>query len=160
MASEKTEPLTQVQPQATAQMTIPAGNKNVKGLPVDNEGKRDWSFGILDCFGDVNKCCLALWCPCFAHGQNRRRLEHLNQNGVPDPERHNVIVGDGLVYACIEVACDMGWILQIETRRNIRQRYNIRGSSGSDCFVPFCCTACDLVQGSRELQLEEDSFGV
>ncbi|PPQ85919.1 hypothetical protein CVT25_014796 [Psilocybe cyanescens] len=159
--AEKGNVLQSTQPQAGPQMVINGGgNRNALNLPVDNEGKRDWSFGLLDCFGDMNKCCLACWCPCLAHGQNRRRLQYLNVNGVPDPDRRRIIAeGDSILYACIEVACDMGWILQIETRRNIRNRYNIRGSGTSDCCAPFCCQSCDLIQGSRELELEEESFG-
>ncbi|CAA7268707.1 unnamed protein product [Cyclocybe aegerita] len=149
------------QPQPTVPMSIPgAGNRNVKNLPLDAEGKRDWSFGLLDCLGDISTCCLACWCPCLAHAQNRRRLDHLNATGMPDPNRDRIVAGDSLVYAIIEVACDMGWILQIATRNNIRQRYNIRGSAMGDCCAPFCCQACDLVQGSRELQLEEESFTI
>ncbi|KAF9560042.1 PLAC8-domain-containing protein [Agrocybe pediades] len=148
------------QPQPTQQMILPpgGGNRNAKNLPVDSEGKRAWSFGLMDCFGDMNTCCLACWCPCLAHGRNRRRLDYLNQNGVPDPNRESVAGEDSVIYAIIEVACDMGWILQIGTRRNIRERYNIQGSGMSDCCAPFCCQACDLVQGSREIALEEESF--
>ncbi|KIM42593.1 hypothetical protein M413DRAFT_444299 [Hebeloma cylindrosporum] len=159
MSSEKQAGMN-VQPQAVAPMAIAGGgNRNVKQLPYNNDGKRDWSFGLLDCLGDCNKCCLACCCPCLAHAQNRRRLDYLNTNGVPDPDRHRVTGQDSLLYALVEVACDMGWILQIGTRKNIRERYNIQGSSTSDCCAAFCCQSCDLVQGSRELQLEEDSFG-
>ncbi|KAF8148849.1 PLAC8 family-domain-containing protein [Crassisporium funariophilum] len=149
------------QPQAVPQMSFPgAGNRNVNNLPLDNAGKRAWSFGLFDCLGDINTCCLACWCPCLAHAKNRRRLDHLNTHGIPDPNRNTVIGGDSLIFAIAEVACDMGWILQIATRKNIRQRYNIQGSSASDCCAPFCCQSCDLVQGSREIQLEEESFTI
>ncbi|KDR71148.1 hypothetical protein GALMADRAFT_159641 [Galerina marginata CBS 339.88] len=150
------------QPEAMPPMVVPgAGNRNVHNLPYDNDGKRDWSFGILSCLGDVDTCCLACWCPCLAHGKNRRRLEYLNVNGVPDPDRNRVVAGgDSLLYACLEVACDVGWILQISTRENIRQRYNIRGNGATDCCAAFCCQMCDLVQGSRELQLEEESLAI
>jgi hypothetical protein len=57
--------------------------------------------------------CLACWCPCLAHAQNRRRLDYLNTNGVPDPDRNRITGGDSVLYAVIEVACDMGWILQV-----------------------------------------------
>ncbi|KAF8801119.1 PLAC8-domain-containing protein [Phlegmacium glaucopus] len=160
MASFNEKGTHSTQPVPVAEMTLPTpGNRNVLNLPLDSEGKRPWSFGLLSCLGDFNKCCLACWCPCLAHAQNRRRLEHLNTQGIPDPQREDIVVGDGLLYAVVELACDMGWILQIGTRRNIRERYNIQGSSAGDCCAAFCCQSCDLVQGSRELQLEEESFG-
>ena len=36
-------------------MTI-AGNRNVKNLPLDSDGKRAWSYGLLSCFGDCRTC--------------------------------------------------------------------------------------------------------
>jgi len=57
--------------------------------------------------------CLACWCPCLLHSQNRRRLESLNTTGLPDPHRDQLVAGDSWFYALIEVGCDMGWILQV-----------------------------------------------
>ena len=36
-------------------MAIP-GNRNVKNLPLDADGKRGWSFGLLSCLGDCGAC--------------------------------------------------------------------------------------------------------
>ena len=33
-----------------------SGNRNVKNLPLDIDGKRAWNFGLLSCFGDCNAC--------------------------------------------------------------------------------------------------------
>ena len=32
------------------------GYRNVKNLPLDSEGKRGWSFGLLSCCGDCGAC--------------------------------------------------------------------------------------------------------
>ncbi|KIJ93211.1 hypothetical protein K443DRAFT_112381 [Laccaria amethystina LaAM-08-1] len=159
--SEKSTPQgpQSTQPGPTANMSVSGGgNRNVLNLPLDAEGKRDWSHGICDCFGDIGTCCLAWWCPCLAHARNKRRLDHLEAHGTPDPERGVRCSSDGWIYACIEFSCNMGWALQVATRGNIRQRYSIRGSSAEDFCTAYCCQPCDLVQGSRELQLEEESL--
>jgi len=57
--------------------------------------------------------CLACWCPCLAHDQNRRRLDYLNIHGVPDPDRHKHVGCESMLYGVLEVACDLGWILQV-----------------------------------------------
>jgi hypothetical protein len=31
--------------------------------------------------------CLSCWCPCITYGRNKRRYDHLNTRGSPDPER-------------------------------------------------------------------------
>ena len=38
-------------------------------------------------------------------------------------------------------------------RTEIRERYGIEGSGGSDCGVSFCCLCCALVQQDREVAL-------
>ena len=57
--------------------------------------------------------CLATWCPCLAHAQNRRRVDHLNTQGYPDPRRNDIVAGDSVLYAVLDVMWDMGWVLQV-----------------------------------------------
>ena len=47
------------QPSPVPQMAVTVtstGNRNVKNLPLDFDGKRPWNFGLLSCFGDCNAC--------------------------------------------------------------------------------------------------------
>jgi len=45
-------------------MSISRGdNRNVRGLPYDAEGKREWSNGLFDCLGDVDTCALRIPVP-------------------------------------------------------------------------------------------------
>jgi hypothetical protein len=37
-------------------------------------------------------------------------------------------------------------------RQRIREKYNIPGSSGSDCFHATCCYCCALVQHDNEIE--------
>jgi Cys-rich protein (TIGR01571 family) len=43
-------------------------------------------------------------------------------------------------------------------RGSTRMRYNIEGGSLSDCCIALFCAPCELVQQSRELDLEEGSL--
>ncbi|KAH9993549.1 hypothetical protein BJV77DRAFT_997442 [Russula vinacea] len=79
------------QPQGTAPMQI-GGNRNAKNIPVGVDGKRDWSFGLFDCFPRCKLCCLSACCPCIVYSNNRQRLYHLQRQGAPLPgggERYN-----------------------------------------------------------------------
>ncbi|KIJ90698.1 hypothetical protein K443DRAFT_116247, partial [Laccaria amethystina LaAM-08-1] len=60
------------------------GNRNALNLPVEAEGKRNWSHGLCDCLGDMNTCALS-----------RRRLDYLKAHGTPDPQRGNRCSSDG-----------------------------------------------------------------
>ena len=48
--------------------------------------------------------------------------------------------------------------VQLGDRRNLRSRYNIRGSAVNDCLTAWCCRSCALTQERREIELEENSF--
>ena len=59
--------------------------------------------------------CWACWCPCLLYSRNRRRLDHLNIQGYPDPRRdENVISADSWLYAAVKVVCPKGLALSGE----------------------------------------------
>ncbi|PPR05319.1 hypothetical protein CVT26_011577, partial [Gymnopilus dilepis] len=166
------------QPMATPSMTVGGGNRNAKNLPVGPDG-REWSEGLCGCFGDTGTCVVAWCCPCITYSNVKRRYEHLNDKGYPDPEHGGSCCNsDCMIHGCL-IYCGLGWIMQASifclncclaksercslsqmmNRGSIRARYNIKGSGVGDCCTSFWCTPCELTQESRELDLEEASFG-
>jgi len=70
------------QPQPVASMSIPpGGNRNVRDLPYDEEGKREWSHDLFDCLGDVDTCALGILDsnPCYPHLCPQFGLNFLNR---------------------------------------------------------------------------------
>ncbi|KAH9993550.1 PLAC8 family-domain-containing protein [Russula vinacea] len=133
------------------------GNRNAKNCPVDADGKRDWSFGLFDCFGRCGLCCWSTWCPCVVYSKNKQRLRSLQIQGAP-------LDGGGEAYddqCCVYGALDIdgkGWVMEMQTRAELRERYGIRGDGIGDCFALWCCRPCSLTQERREIELEENSF--
>ena len=41
--------------QGTPQMSV-GGNRNAKNCPVGPDGRREWSFGLFDCFSRFGLC--------------------------------------------------------------------------------------------------------
>ncbi|KAL0958499.1 hypothetical protein HGRIS_000642 [Hohenbuehelia grisea] len=161
MAEKATPPMQYQQPQPMQGMTVApgGGNRNVKNLPMDGDG-REWSHGLCDCCSDAGTCILAWCCPCIVYAQNKQRYEYLTSRGIPDPERGGSgCTGDCWVHGLITGCFGLGWVMQIGTRGSIRSRYRIKGSGCGDCCAAWCCTPCELTQESRELELEEKSFG-
>jgi len=144
------------QPRGTAPMQV-GGNKNTKNCPIGPDGKRDWSFGLFDCFARCGLCCMSVWCPCVVYSKNKQRLHSLQTQGTP-------LAGGGETYdsnCCIYGGLDFtgySWIMQLRTREEIRERYNIRGAAFGDCLSSWCCRPCALTQERREIELEESSF--
>jgi len=144
------------QPEKTAPMQV-GGNRNAHNCPIGPDKKRDWSFGLFDCFSRCNGFCWSLWCPCVVYSYNRQRLRSLQNQGTPLPRGSESLD----TYCCIYSALDctgFSWILQIQNRADIRERYDIRGSTVGDCFASWCCRPCSLSQERREIELEENSF--
>ncbi|KAF8068036.1 PLAC8 family-domain-containing protein [Lyophyllum atratum] len=134
------------------------GNRNVKNLPMEKDG-REWSNGLFDCCNDGTTCLIS-WCfPCVVYGQNKKRLEHLQSNGTPDPEQGGCMSSDCFLHGCITTFCGCGFLLQMGTRGTMRNRYDIKGGSCGDCCTSLCCMPCALTQEAQELALEEQSFG-
>ncbi|KAG8858124.1 hypothetical protein FRB91_010341 [Serendipita sp. 411] len=148
------------QPTATPGMHMGAGggNRNTKNKPYDSHGKREWTNGICDCFGDILTCCIASWCPCIVYSQNRSRYEHLEQRGYPHPSGGDACSSDCFLHGLLTGCCGLGWVLQIGNRERIRNRYKIDGGCFGDCMASLCCNPCALTQEARELELEEHSM--
>ena len=50
--------------------------------------------------------------PCITYGRVKRRYEHLNNKGYPDPDQGGIVSSDCLIHACL-TSCGVGWILQV-----------------------------------------------
>ncbi|KAJ3517715.1 hypothetical protein NLJ89_g331 [Agrocybe chaxingu] len=144
------------QPMATPGMIV-QGNRNVRNLPSDAEG-REWSNGLCGCCDAPGTCIVAWCCPCITYGKVKRRYEHLNSKGYPDPENGGCCNSDCVVHGFVTF-CGFGWVMQMMNRGNIRSRYNIKGGGCGDCCASFWCTPCELTQESIEVELEEQSYG-
>ncbi|KAI0279928.1 PLAC8 family-domain-containing protein [Russula aff. rugulosa BPL654] len=144
------------QPGATGPMVV-GGNKNANNRPVGADGKRDWSFGLFDCFARCNLCCWATCCPCVVYSKNKLRLNNLQRQGVPLPGGGEKYNDHCCIYAAL-VPTGYAWVMHISTRAEARERYDIRGDVYTDCLTAWCCRPCSLTQERREIELEEGSF--
>jgi len=151
-----------MQPIPTQGMRVVAGgggNRNAKNLPEGKDG-REWSHSFCGCCDEPGTCIKAWCCPCIVYGQNKRRYNHLTNQGVPDPEHGGgCCSGPCWLHCCITSFFGLGCLLQMGLRGDIRGRYHIKGGGCGDCLAAWCCHACELTQGEREIALEEDSFG-
>ncbi|KAF9523212.1 PLAC8 family-domain-containing protein [Crepidotus variabilis] len=152
---EKQQPLKVDQPNPIEPMGV--HSLNPRNVPVDGEGLRDWSSPLLcGCGEGPGLFCTSMCCPCLINTRNLRRIRYLEENNRPDPRREELLGEDSLFGIFLEAMCNVTWILQMGTRRAIRDRYHIRGSSWTDCCAPAWCQPCDLVQSHREIQFEEE----
>ncbi|KAJ7065305.1 PLAC8-domain-containing protein [Mycena amicta] len=157
MAYQHQQPYIAQQPMPTMGMKQ-GGNRNALGKPLNSSGKREWSHGLCDCFGACGTCCYSCWCPCIVHGQNKQRIQHLEDQGSPNPDV-GCCSGSCWAHCCLTSFFGVGFILQCINRGEVRGRYGISGGGCGDCMASCCCGPCDLVQVSREIELEEKSFG-
>jgi len=157
MADVKQEPVS-TQPKGTIAMSVD-GNKNALNRPIGEDGKREWSYDIVDPSGwGCRTCCFVTWCPCMIYSRNRQHLRSLQIEGTPLPAgNERTIDANCCIYSGLRVV-SLHWTLQIGTRREIRDRYGIRGNACDDCITSYFCLPRALVQERREIELEESSF--
>ncbi|TEB31044.1 PLAC8-domain-containing protein [Coprinellus micaceus] len=137
-------------------MVQSGGNRNAKNLPVTAEG-REWSNGLCSCCDEPGTCFVACCCPCITYGKVKQRYDHLQSHGTAHPDP-GCVSGDCFLH-CVTAYCGVAFIFQMLNRGSIRGRYNIKGGGCGDLCTACCCTPCELVQESRELELEEQSLG-
>ncbi|KAF8490358.1 PLAC8 family-domain-containing protein [Russula emetica] len=142
------------QPQGAAPMQV-GGNRNAKNRPIGPDGKRDWSFGLFDCFARCGLCCSSAWCPCVVYSKNKQRLHSLQTRGTPLADSGETYDSNCCIYFGLGGS---SWVLLLRTREEVRERYGIRGTGYGDCLTLWCCRACALTQERREIELEESSF--
>ncbi|KAF8630816.1 hypothetical protein AX15_002715 [Amanita polypyramis BW_CC] len=164
------QPYPAAQPYATVVMQQPlpvigmtvasgGGNRNVKNLALNAQGRREWSFGLCDCFDDCGTCMLGCCCPCMLYAQVKQRLDYLNTYARPDPTHGGSGVDiNCLAWGLLHCTTGCGFILQTINRGHMRNRYMIDGNGCSDFGSALCCTPCELTQEHRELELEEQSL--
>ena len=123
--------------QGTAPMKV-GGNKNANNVPVGPDGKRDWSFGLFDCFSRCQLCtfwnrsakfgpptfrdtdrlplstagCHSTCCPCVVYSKNRQRLRHLQQHGTPHPTGGESNDDHCFIYGALAIT-GYAWILHV-----------------------------------------------
>jgi len=139
-------------------MQVVGGNKNANDRPIGPDGKRDWSFGLFNCFDRCGLCCWATWCPCVVYSKNRQRVRHLQHQGAPLPGGGERYDDHCYLYGALCALTGHGWVLHIHTREEARERYGIRGDAFRDCLTTYWCRPCSLTQERREIELEEGSF--
>jgi hypothetical protein len=92
---------------------------NCPGVPpkshwCDRFGQQQWSYGLLDCFGDFGTCCLATWCLFIVYQQEKNHLDHLQTCEQPHPECGGSGLGsDCCLYLLLNCCCCLRWILQV-----------------------------------------------
>lgn len=54
--------------------------------------------------------------------------------------------------------CGLSWVLMMMKRRDLREKFGIKGSVGEDCILSCCCPCCTLVQQEKELDAQASRF--
>jgi len=110
--------------QGTIAMSVD-GNKNALNRPIGEDGKREWSYDIVDPSGwGCRTCirstrtvfsyadhllffpplssflagCFVTWCPCMIYSRNRQHLRSLQIEGTPLPPSSERMID---AYCCI-----------------------------------------------------------
>jgi hypothetical protein len=125
--------------QGTIAMSVD-GNKNALNRPIGEDGKREWSYDIVDPSGwGCRTCirstrtvfsyadhllffpplssflagCFVTWCPCMIYSRNMQHLRSLQIEGTPlPPGNERTIDANCCIYSGLRVVL-LHWTLQV-----------------------------------------------
>ncbi|BGP51312.1 hypothetical protein JCM10450v2_007250 [Rhodotorula kratochvilovae] len=139
------------QPPPQRGMAVPNGSTP----PQRTDG--EWWTGLCVCEdGACGQCCFAFWCPCFAYGKYKQRLDALTETGAP--LRVEACSPAALLWATVQVLTLSGWLFDFSARGRLRARYGIRGGACGDCCAAWACNPCVQAQHAREIGREEEAL--
>jgi len=104
----------------------------------------DWRFQIFDCLNPGELCINTCICPCIVYGRTSARLRDPTLKSY-DPVNHDCFVW------CTTSICGLSWIFQMLKRRDVRNRFALKGDEVEDCLLSSCCACCALVQMEKEV---------
>ncbi|OAQ66930.1 protein family Cys-rich [Pochonia chlamydosporia 170] len=136
------------QPQQQHAQTQQTQNANAN---LDPRGS-DWQIGLFDCFSDMEACLIAYFLPCMLHGKTMDRMRD------PSLQSHDPLNNECMIWGGIQCFTCCGWLYNMVKRTEIREKYGIQGSGGSDCCTSYCCLCCALVQQDREVALRAGHY--
>ncbi|KAM0756364.1 PLAC8-domain-containing protein [Meredithblackwellia eburnea MCA 4105] len=123
--------------------------------PVGEDGKRDFRFGVFDCFEDMSSCLIG-WClPCVMYGQSEERFNSV-KDGRANPNAGSGIGGDCCLFLCASY-CMLGGLLVYFQRDKIQKQFGIR-SEATDIVWSCCCPCCANIQQYKELEAIEQGI--
>ncbi|KAH8587317.1 PLAC8 family-domain-containing protein [Bisporella sp. PMI_857] len=114
---------------------------------------RKYNHSLFACLTPVPHCLKACCCPCVVYGRNHYRAEHGADKG------YDTCNGRCAAWCGLLAVGGWGWILQCFTRRDMQEKMNLAGSGCSACCASFCCSPCELIQTSKELDYIASSHG-
>ncbi|KXH38763.1 PLAC8 family protein [Colletotrichum nymphaeae SA-01] len=130
----------QHQPHPQHQQTMQ--QEYVQGANVQTQ---EWQSSLMDC-GPCDTCIVGTCLPCLLLGKTSERMRD------PTMQTYEAINTDCLLMCGITWFTGCGWIYAMMKRGEIRERFGIKGSGGSDCCVSYWCGCCALIQQDKEVQ--------
>ncbi|KAL4914913.1 PLAC8 family-domain-containing protein [Aspergillus aurantiobrunneus] len=111
----------------------------------------EWSNSVWDCCSPAKTCFMGWCCPCLLHGRVSERLED------PALKQGDYANGECCLFVLANY-CGLAWVLVMMKRRDMREKFGIKGSVGEDCIISCCCPCCVLVQHEKELDAQATRF--
>ena len=98
-------------------------------------GTAEWKHDICGNCSPCGMCCLTC---CCAPISNMLLAEQMGLEGFEYKYLSLLdYLGGGGIFTFISTML---------MREKVREKYNIEGSTGGDCFAAFCCTTCAICQ--------------
>ena len=131
------------QPMAGGQMMPTVINITYVGKPPSIWEEGPYKNRLCGCSDDLTSCVMSWICPCIQFGQNYEQI-HKGQG-----------LRAGIAYAAVllfAVPC----VVHGGFRKELREKFNVSGTSLEDFAVTGCCFCCAVAQDAREIAYRKE----
>lgn len=111
-----------------------------------NVESQEWGAGLFNC-SPCSSCLLGSFLPCIIVGKTSERLQD------PSLQSYECCNADCMIFSGIHCLTGCGWIYAFLKRREIRERFGIRGSGLKDCCTTYWCMCCAVIQQDNEVKM-------
>lgn len=94
---------------------------------------------LFGCFDDPLLCINAFLSPAGLFGQNSTKIDGSHCLGM-------------CAAFCVLRCLDLSWLLHMNKRKKLREKYGLKQKPCHDCLVTAFCTECAVSQEARELK--------
>ncbi|KAK8016974.1 plac8 family [Apiospora rasikravindrae] len=114
-------------------------------MPSQQVQGGEWQNNLCNC-SPCESCLLGFCVPCLLVGKTADRMRD------PTMQTADMLNSECLIHGTLTYLLGVGWVYAMLKRTEIRNRFDIPGSTLGDCCASYWCPCCAVIQQDNEVK--------